>query len=93
MCMVERFNDTHPPNPTSLNCTSNDVSLASFRQASGPASCIPGNDILVKMLGEFVLTSNERWDISMFVGLDGDNPNGCGSDPEQSGCAEGLSPG
>ncbi|UCD40888.1 MAG: hypothetical protein JSV69_09845 [Chloroflexota bacterium] len=77
-CMVERYNATKPAEVSSLNCTANDVRLAQFNLLSGPSSCIKGEDITVTLLGEFVSTSDQRWDIGMFIATDGGDPNSLG---------------
>ncbi len=77
-CMVERYNATKPANVSSLNCTSNDVELANYTLIAGPTSCIAGEDITVTLLGEFVATSSERWDVGLFISTDGGNPNSLG---------------
>lgn len=77
-CMVERYNATKPANVTSLNCVSNDVELANYDLIAGPSSCIEGQDITVTLLGEFVATSSERWDVGLFISTDGGNPNSLG---------------
>ncbi|HEY5651805.1 MAG TPA: hypothetical protein VIW46_10180, partial [Acidimicrobiia bacterium] len=77
-CMVERFNATKPAKNTSLNCTSNDVSLALYRLAGAPSSCIDGEDVTEALIGQFIATSAERWDVGAFVALDGGTPNDLG---------------
>ena len=77
-CMVERFNQTKPASVTSLNCTANDVQLANYTLISGPSSCIEGEDITVILLGQFVATSDQRWDVGVFVATDGGNANSLG---------------
>ena len=77
-CIVERYNQTKPANETSLNCTANDVGIASFSLVSGPNSCIEGEDVTVTLLGNFLSTSNERLDIGLFVSTDGSDPNSLG---------------
>jgi hypothetical protein len=76
--MVERYNATKSAAVSSLNCTANDVRLAQFNLLSGPPSCIKGEDITVTLLGEFIATSDQRWDIGMFIATDGGNPNSLG---------------
>jgi hypothetical protein len=77
-CMVERFNETKPANNTSLNCTSNDVRLAIYRLAGAPTACIDGQDVTEALIGEFVATSAERWDVGAFISVDGGTPNALG---------------
>jgi len=77
-CMVERFNETKPASETSLNCTANDVQLAEYTLISGPTSCIEGEDITVTLLGQFVATSDQRWDVGVFVATDGGDANSLG---------------
>ncbi|MFL7891761.1 MAG: hypothetical protein AB8I56_06810, partial [Anaerolineales bacterium] len=77
-CMVERFNQTKPAKVDSLNCTSNDVSLATYILESGPSTCIEGEDITVTLLGKFIATASERWDVGLFVSTDGGSPNTLG---------------
>ena len=77
-CMVERYNQTKPASETSLNCTANDVGLASYSLVSGPAVCIEGEDLTVTLMGQFVSTSSERWDVGLFVSTDGGDPNTLG---------------
>ncbi|MES0360154.1 MAG: hypothetical protein ABUK20_04500, partial [Anaerolineales bacterium] len=77
-CMVDRFNATSPNTETSLNCTANDVQLADYTLISGPTSCIEGEDITVTLLGQFIATSDQRWDVGVFVATDGGNANSLG---------------
>jgi hypothetical protein len=77
-CMVERFNETKPASVNSLICTANDVQLADYTLISGPSSCIEGEDITVILLGQFVATSDQRWDVGVFVATDGGNANSLG---------------
>ena len=77
-CMVERYNETKPANVSSLNCTANDVQLAEYTLISGPTSCIEGEDITVTLLGQFIATSDQRWDVGVFVATDGGNANSLG---------------
>jgi hypothetical protein len=77
-CMVERYNLTKPASVDSLNCTSNDVQLAQYTLVSGPTSCMEGEEITVVLLGEFLATSDERYDVGVFVSLDGGTPNALG---------------
>ena len=77
-CMVERYNATKPADVTDLNCTSNDVQLATYELVTGPSSCIPGEPITVTIKGQFLATSNERWDVGLFVATDGGDPNTLG---------------
>jgi len=77
-CMVERYNQVHSTSETNLNCTANDVGLASYTLLSGPTACLEGEDITVTLLGQFVSTASERWDIGVFVATDGGNPNALG---------------
>ena len=55
VCMVERYNTTKPASVESLNCTSNDVQLAIYELIDGPTSCIEGEEIQVKLRGQFVV--------------------------------------
>ena len=75
VCMVDRFNATKLANVDSLNCTSNDVQLATYTLLSGPTSCLPGDTITVGLKGEFLATSSERYDVGVFVAQDGGTPN------------------
>jgi hypothetical protein len=77
-CMVERYNATKSADINSLNCTANDVRLAQFILLSGPSSCLEGEDITVTLLGEFIATSDQRWDVGMFIATDGGDPNSLG---------------
>jgi hypothetical protein len=77
-CMVERYNLTKPANVDSLNCTANDVQLAQYTLISGPTSCVEGEDITVTLLGQFIATSDQRWDVGVFVATDGGNANSVG---------------
>jgi hypothetical protein len=77
-CMVERYNATKPANVAELNCTSNDVQLATYERVEGPTSCLEGETIEVTLKGQFVATSAERWDVGAFVSTDGGTPNALG---------------
>src|SRR4030043_262574 len=77
-CMVDRFNVMNHAKKTSLECTSNDVQLASYELISGPDSCTLGETINVVIYGEFIATSNERWDVGVFISTDTGTPNASG---------------
>jgi hypothetical protein len=77
-CMVDRFNSTSSSSETSLRCSANDVQQADYTLLSGPTSCIEGEDITVTLLGQFLATSNQRWDVGVFVATDGGSANSLG---------------
>jgi len=77
-CMVERYNQVNSASETSLNCSANDVGLASLILLSGPATCIEGEDVTITLSGQFVSTASERWDVGVFVSTDGGDPNTLG---------------
>ena len=77
-CMVARHNTTKPAKKTSLQCTSNDVRLAQYEKISGPDECAEGETIIVVLKGQFEATSDERWDVGVFVSTDGGDPNALG---------------
>jgi hypothetical protein len=62
---------------SSLNCTANDVNLGLLVVDDPEAECTetaPGSGIFtanVKFQANLVAGANERWDIGMFIGLDG----------------------
>ena len=78
VCMVDRFNTVQNKSNTDLNCTSNDVSLAIYEVVEGPGECLAGETILVKLKGDFMATSAERWDVCVFISEDGGDPNSLG---------------
>ena len=51
-------------------CTANDVRIALILNQEN-TECTVGEDFEVNLLAELEATSNERWDIGMFVALDG----------------------
>lgn len=58
-------------------CTANDVTTAQVHILSGPAACVSGTTILVRMQAETVAGSNVRFDIGYWLALDGgDAKNG-----------------
>ena len=78
VCMVDRFNTVQGKSNDDLNCTSNDVSLAIYQVVEGPSECLAGETILVKLKGDFMATSAERWDVGVFISEDGGDPNSTG---------------
>ena len=56
-----------------LNCTANDVRVARYIIVSGPTMCVPGDDITVTLQADLVAGASERYDIGLFVALDGGN--------------------
>jgi hypothetical protein len=56
-----------------LQCTSNDVRVAGFNVLSGPTECVTGDDITVTLQAEEIAGASERYDIGLFVALDGGN--------------------
>ena len=50
--MVQRHNDVKPAKKTSLECSSNDVSLAIYEVLIGPPSCLEGQVIDVQLRGD-----------------------------------------
>jgi len=87
VCMVDRYNghrfvigdNLNPAFPgapkSSLGCSSNDVSLALFEVVEGPAGYFAGETIIVKLKGDFMSTSVQRWDVGVFISEDGGSPN------------------
>lgn len=55
----------------SLVCTANDVSLAAYDVISGPATCVAGETITVQMKANLESNANARYDIGLFIALDG----------------------
>ena len=74
-CFVDRYNDVNNKNETSLNCTANDVQLAQYSLLTGPTSCVEGEEITLTLLGQFIATASERYDVGMFIATDGGDPN------------------
>src|SRR5262245_37068777 len=56
-----------------LNCTANDVRVAKFNVIAGPSECTVGEPINVTLQAEEVATASERYDVGLFVALDGGN--------------------
>jgi len=68
-----------PDAPKQLNCTSNDVSL-STPVVSVVENCqYPGDTALLQVLVDITLNATSRYDIGVWVSVDGD-PNGDGSE-------------
>ncbi|MGD9030681.1 MAG: hypothetical protein PVG25_12810, partial [Anaerolineae bacterium] len=77
-CMVARYNAVYGKSEDSLNCTSNDVRLASWELISGPTTCLPGEVISIGVKGQFVAGAGERYDVGVFMAVDGGNANSLG---------------
>jgi hypothetical protein len=59
------------PNNNNLQCTSNDVTIAKYNILNGVTSCIAGEDVTVELQAEVVGGSDARYDIGLFIALDG----------------------
>ncbi len=57
----------------SLNCTANDVRLSTFIVKDPPAGCVRGSNVSVTLRATLVANSQDRYDIGMFIALDGGN--------------------
>ncbi len=58
--------------PHSANCTANDVSLSLIAQVQESDGCsFPGDTAQVQMQAHLIATSRERYDIGIFIALDG----------------------
>ena len=58
-------------NNNNLQCTSNDVTIAKYNILNGVTSCIAGEDVTVELQAEVVGGSDARYDIGLFIALDG----------------------
>jgi hypothetical protein len=56
-----------------LNCTANDVRIASFEVLEGPGTCEEGSNVTATLLARVVGTASERYDIGLYVGELGAN--------------------
>ena len=56
-----------------LTCTAADVKIGQITRSGGPDSCVKGQPISLPLQAELVAGANERYDIGVFVGLDGGN--------------------
>lgn len=63
-CMADVYGDT-------LNCTANDVRVAQYTLVEGPAECLPGSTIRVKLQAELIAGAQNRYDVGLFVAQDG----------------------
>ncbi|MDH3592622.1 MAG: hypothetical protein OER88_12125, partial [Planctomycetota bacterium] len=52
-------------------CTANDVQLSNLEVLNPPALCTIGEPISIDLVGEFISTAAERFDIGVFIALDG----------------------
>jgi hypothetical protein len=75
VCAAARFNATKPASITQLECVANDTKLAIYEVLVGPTSCLEGDVVEVQVRGDFLPTSNERWDVGAFISVDGGTPN------------------
>jgi Peptidase family C25 len=58
-------------NAIPLNCTANDVVVGRYIVLSGPPECAAGEEIDVTLQAEIVANASERYDIGLFVSVDG----------------------
>lgn len=70
-CMEDVVEALDGANAVPLNCTANDVNLAIYHVLSGPPSCVAGEYVTVQLRAEAVAGASERYDIGLYVALDG----------------------
>jgi hypothetical protein len=70
MCMQEAYNVY---DKQKLNCTANDVSIVIYQTTGQPLVCETGAQITAPLQAQLVATANERYDIGMYIALDGGN--------------------
>src|SRR5262249_29785756 len=81
-----------------FNCTPDDVKVAKFNVISGPTSCTNGQNITVTLQAEEKSGAAKRYDVGLFVALDGGNAltGSCYLDflspvvPNSPGCSTGT---
>jgi len=71
MCQLETPSCIDDVTGVTNNCTANDVRIALLFNESGNLICEDGGSVTVHLIAELEATSAERWDIGMFVALDG----------------------
>ena len=72
-CMEDVVEQLDGRNAVPLNCTANDVRVGRYNVLAGPSECIEGENVTVLMEAEMVAGASERYDIGLFVALDGGN--------------------
>jgi len=70
-CQLETASCIDDVTGVTNNCTANDVRLALIINSTGDLYCEAGGTIDVDLIGELVAGASERWDIGVFVALDG----------------------
>ncbi len=70
-CMEDVVEQLDGSNAVPLNCTANDVNLGTFVKVTGPDTCVAGDPMQVQVRAQMEATSAERWDIGLFIALDG----------------------
>jgi hypothetical protein len=68
-CLEDRVGASLRP----LNCTANDVRGASLLVVEGPGACVAGEPIDVTLKVGVIARAVERYDIGLFIALDGGN--------------------
>jgi len=70
-CMEDIVQQLDGSNAVPLNCTANDVRVSRYNVLAGPSSCIDGENVTVLLEAQMVAGASERYDIGLFVALDG----------------------
>jgi hypothetical protein len=71
LCVQDQALLDNDPNNNNLQCTANDVTIAKYNILNGVTSCIAGEDVTVELQAEVVGGSQARYDIGLFIALDG----------------------
>ena len=67
MCAADRTG-------SDLGCTANDIDIAAVTVNNGVTSCVAGTSVTLDLSVNLQLNANQRYDIGVFVALDGKSP-------------------
>ena len=70
-CVQDLALQDSEPNNDNLQCTADDLTIAQYRVLNGVTSCVAGENITVDLQAEIVGGAQARYDIGLFVALDG----------------------
>ena len=70
-CVQDLALQDSDPNNDNLQCTSDDVTIAQYHVLNGVTSCVAGENVTVELQAEMVGGAQARYDIGLFVALDG----------------------
>jgi hypothetical protein len=63
-----------PGAPNNFNCTANDIVIADVRVTNGVTSCRAGEKVTLQLAVDFLLNANQRFDLGVYLALDGTSP-------------------